>query len=209
MNLKTWGHHVAYEHVKKRESVDIPLENAAKVGTFHTFDGFPPTEEHFAIGFDGTEDGAAPLVRIHSECVTGDVFGSQRCDCGHQLMEAVRVLSEAGGYILYMRQEGRGIGLVAKIDAYRQQDLGYDTFAANKVLGYPEDARSFAPAAAILRALGVERIRLLTNNPEKVRQIRQYGITVEEVVPTGVYLGLNNRRYLEAKRLQHGHQIDL
>ena len=113
-----------------------------------------------------------PLVRPHSECLTGDVFGSQRCDCGPQLREAVERIAEAGGYLLYLRQEGRGIGLYAKLDAYALQDTGLDTYEANVALGHGEDERSYLVAAQMLHALGVSRVALLSNNPDKARAAR-------------------------------------
>lgn len=193
-----------------RECVDIPMKGAHGIGKVYTFDGFDKGEEHFAISFESkVSTTSAPLVRLHSECVTGDVFGSLRCDCGPQLNEAIATLSELGGYILYLRQEGRGIGFSAKMDAYRKQDQGYDTYAANTSLGYPEDARDFGPAAAMLKALGLERIRLLTNNPDKVTQLEAHGIEIESVAPTGVYVSDSNRKYLKAKKAQHNHQIQL
>ena len=116
--------------------------------------------------------GPAPLVRPHSECLTGDVFGSQRCDCGPQLREAVERIADSGGFLLYLRQEGRGIGLYAKLDAYALQDTGLDTYEANLALGHGEDERSYLVAAQMLHALGVSRVALLSNNPDKARQLR-------------------------------------
>jgi GTP cyclohydrolase II len=136
---------------------------------------------------------------LHSECLTGDVFGSQRCDCGLQLNEAIEKLSEEGGYLLYLRQEGRGIGLYAKIEAYLLQTAGLDTFEANERLGFGDDERNYRCAAEMLCALGVKRIRLLTNNPDKVRQLVAFGIDVVATVPTGVYVNQHNREYLRAK----------
>jgi GTP cyclohydrolase II len=128
---------------------------------------------------------AAPLVRIHSECITADVFGSLRCDCGAQLDRSIRLLQAEGGILLYLRQEGRGIGLLAKIDAYRLQDQGLDTYDANRALAQPADAREYACGADMLRAMGVARIRLMTNNPDKVAQLGGSGIAIVERV-TGV-----------------------
>ena len=153
-------------------------------------------------------DGSRPaLVRLHSECLTGDIFASARCDCGKQLHEAIDLLSEEGGILLYLRQEGRGIGLYAKLDAYRLQDKGIDTYTANRWLNLPEDARNYTVGARMLQALGVERIRLMTNNPDKVAQLIAAGIDVAEIRRTGVYVTDTNRAYLQAK-FEHRHMID-
>jgi GTP cyclohydrolase II len=146
-------------------------------------------------------------VRVHSECLTGDVFGSARCDCGPQLDEALRRISATGGAVLYLRQEGRGIGLYSKLDAYLLQDGGSDTFEANRLLGYDADERDYGVAAAMLRALGMPRIRLLTNNPDKVRQLRGCGIDVAAVVPTAVHRTAENASYLAAKADLAGHTL--
>ena len=129
-----------------------------------------------------------PLVRIHSECFTGDVLGSERCDCGPQLLEAVRRIAQVGGLLLYLRQEGRGIGLYAKLDAYGLQDAGLDTYDANLALGYSEDGRDYTVAAQMLGALGLDRVALLSNNPDKGAQLDRLGVTVAERVPTAVHL---------------------
>ncbi len=150
-----------------------------------------------------------PLVRPHSECLTGDVFGSRRCDCGPQLREAVERIAEAGGYLLYLRQEGRGIGLYSKIEAYALQDSGIDTYDANLALGHEVDERSYVAAAQMLRALGVSRIALLSNNPDKGRQLRSCGLTIVEEVPTGVYVSAANHRYLETKARRGRHTLEL
>ena len=140
-----------------------------------------------------------PLVRLHSECLTGDVLGSQRCDCGPQLREAVERIAEAGGYLLYLRQEGRGIGLYNKLDAYALQDAGLDTYEANVALGFAEDERDYGVAAEMLFALGVRRIDLLTNNPDKVAQLRAAGVRVDRCLPTAVHRSRANAPYLAAK----------
>ena len=149
-----------------------------------------------------------PLVRPHSECLTGDVFGSQRCDCGAQLREAVERIADSGGFLLYLRQEGRGIGLYAKLDAYALQDAGLDTYEANLALGHREDERSYLVAAQMLHALGVSRIALLSNNPDKARQLRRFGVTVTARVPTGVHLSATNARYLATKARRGAHTLD-
>ncbi|WP_454698574.1 GTP cyclohydrolase II RibA [Arthrobacter humicola] len=154
-------------------------------------------------------DPAGPLVRLHSECLTGDVFGSQRCDCGPQLREAVEKISATGGFLLYLRQEGRGIGLYSKLDAYALQDTGLDTYEANVALGHGEDERDYTAAAQMLGALGAASVRLLTNNPDKAAQLAALGISVTEQVPTGVHLSPANHAYLAAKRDRTAHTLVL
>ncbi|HEU5000856.1 MAG TPA: GTP cyclohydrolase II [Lapillicoccus sp.] len=201
-----------------RTQVTIPLRLASGYATTaraFTFTGLVDGREHLALGFGSSarfplrHDAARPtLVRLHSECLTGDVLGSERCDCGPQLHEAVVRLDRAGGYLLYLRQEGRGIGLYAKLDAYELQSDGLDTYAANVALGYRADERDYTAAAQMLLALGRPTVRLLTNNPEKARQLADHGITVAEQVPTGVHLNATNARYLETKAAG-GHILDL
>lgn len=193
-----------------RSQVEVPVSPRGHDGTtarFFTFDGLIDGRDHVALGF-GPLTGI-PLVRVHSECLTGDVFGSQRCDCGPQLNEAVRELDRHGGYLLYLRQEGRGIGLAAKLDAYTLQDAGLDTYEANVALGYAEDQRDYTVAAQMLEALQVGRIDLLTNNPDKARQLRGLGVSVRRVIPTGVHLSVANAAYLAAKVTHTAHTIAL
>jgi 3,4-dihydroxy 2-butanone 4-phosphate synthase/GTP cyclohydrolase II len=148
------------------------------------------------------------LVRVHSECLTGDVFGSKRCDCGPQLRQAMRQIAEAGrGVIVYMRQEGRGIGLPAKIEAYKLQEDGLDTVQANLKLGYPMDLREYGIGAQILVDLGLRRIRLLTNNPKKIVGLEGYGLEITEQVPIRVQANPHNARYLRTKRDKLGHLL--
>ncbi len=144
-----------------------------------------------------------PLVRMHSECLTGDVFHSSRCDCGEQLEETINRMGESGGIILYLRQEGRGIGLYNKIDAYRLQSQGMNTYEANNHLGFDDDLRDFTEAAQMLEALGVGKIRLVTNNPKKIRELSEYGIEITEVVNTSAHIKDGNENYLKAK-VSHG-----
>ena len=193
--------------VTVKSRVPIPLEGAALVPEFVTFEGLD--KEHLALVFSSSAPSLQPpLVRVHSECLTGDVFQSLLCDCGPQLAEAIGTFGQEGGILLYLRQEGRGIGLYAKLSAYLLQQSGMDTFEANRQLNLPEDARSFEPAANMLKALGIQHIRLLTNNPDKASQLQRYGIDIESTLPTGVYLNPNNQRYLEAKaRLKHHNLI--
>lgn len=190
-----------------RRAVEIPIRNG--VGTFHSFHGLHDGKEHFAVGFGAWKTQERPLVRIHSECMTGDVFGSARCDCGDQLAEAVDRFHRDGGILIYLRQEGRGIGLYGKFDAYRLQLEGADTFAANRLLDFPEDMRDYRCAAQILTAMGVGSVDLLSNNPDKVEQLRRYGIEVGRVVNTGVYATPHNLGYLQAKADLHRHFISI
>ena len=202
-----------------RTQVDVPLRFAdgyATAARVFSFDGLVDDREHlaFALGdrsapCQGGRRRDAPLIRLHSECLTGDVFGSQRCDCGPQLREAVELIADAGGYLLYLRQEGRGIGLYSKLEAYALQDTGVDTYDANVALGHAEDERSYVAAAQMLVALGAARVSLLSNNPDKARQLRSCGVTVVRQVQTGVHVSAANVRYLEAKARRGGHTLDL
>lgn len=149
-----------------------------------------------------------PLVRIHSECITGDVFSSLRCDCGLQLQHAMNRISEQGGAILYLRQEGRGIGLKAKFDVYDAQDQrGLDTVEANTSLGHPEDARTYEAAISILKLLKIDTLRLITNNPEKIKALKDSGIHVVERVPSIVRPNIYNEFYLSTKKTKMGHLL--
>lgn len=203
-----------------RTEVQVPLRFAdgyAATATVSTFAGLSDGQEHLLLGLGDWQGalrraalgGPAPLVRPHSECLTGDVLGSERCDCGPQLREAVERIAEAGGFLLYLRQEGRGIGLYAKLDAYALQDAGLDTYEANTALGRGEDERDYTSAAQMLLAVGADRIRLLSNNPDKAGQLADLGITVAEQVPTGVHLTEANARYLSAKRDHTAHTLAL
>jgi GTP cyclohydrolase II len=200
-----------------RTQVSLPLRFADGYATparVFSFDGLVDGQEALAFGLGDRAvtsgaSGPAPLVRPHSECLTGDVFGSQRCDCGAQLREAVERIADSGGYLLYLRQEGRGIGLYAKLDAYALQDTGLDTYEANLALGHGEDERSYLVAAQMLQALGVSRVALLSNNPDKARQLRRFGVTVASLVPTGVHLSAANARYLVTKARRGAHTLDV
>jgi len=157
----------------------------------------------------GEPSNTTPLVRLHSECLTGDAFGSLRCDCGQQLKSAMHMVTSAGcGAILYLRQEGRGIGLGNKIRAYALQDDGHDTVEANHALGFPADARTYDVAAAMLRSIGVNRLRLLSNNPDKHDSLKALGIAVEEAVPLIIPAHEHNAAYLKTKAERMGHQFD-
>ena len=195
-----------------RAALELPLRFAdgwSTTGRVYSFDGLADGLEHVALGLGPEVVGRPPLVRVHSECLTGDVLGSGRCDCGPQLRESVERIADAGGYLLYLRQEGRGIGLYAKLDAYALQDDGLDTYEANLALGYGEDERDYSAAAQMLAALGERRIALLSNNPDKADQLIGLGIDVVERVPTAVHVTPTNARYLAAKVRHAGHVLDL
>ena len=195
-----------------RTKVRVPLrfpDGWETVADVFTFTGLVDGREHLALGLGDYESAEVPLVRPHSECLTGDVFGSQRCDCGPQLREAVERISNAGGYLLYLRQEGRGIGLYAKLDAYALQDQGLDTYAANRALGHGDDERDYTAAAQMLETLGAPRIRLLSNNPDKALQLDALGVEIAEQISTGVHLSDANLRYLRAKVSHTHHTIAL
>jgi len=203
-----------------RTQVTVPLRFADGYSTTAqvvTFTGLVDGKEHLALGLGDWQGalersaagGPPPLVRPHSECLTGDVFGSERCDCGPQLREAVERIAEVGGFLLYLRQEGRGIGLYAKLDAYGLQDAGLDTYQANVALGRGEDERDYTAAVQMLAALGAHRVALLSNNPDKAAQLAGLGVDVSERVATGVHLSTANARYLATKVSHTSHTLDL
>ena len=205
-------------------AASVPAEQLARAGEALQLiararlplDGMPDTQivafraeddgqEHVALVI-GAFAGRPPLVRLHSECLTGDVFGSLKCDCGPQLKEALRLIgAEGGGVLLYLRQEGRGIGLANKLRAYALQDRGLDTVDANARLGFADDARDYRHAAAMLRALGIGEVRLLTNNPAKVAGLEAAGIRVAERIPHEMRANPHNADYLATKRKKSGH----
>lgn len=200
--------------LSERSSPSVEAVARAKL----PLEGLPPTQivafrasddgqEHVALVI-GAFAGQPPLVRLHSECLTGDVFGSLKCDCGPQLKEALRIIGEAGGgVLLYLRQEGRGIGLANKVRAYSLQDRGLDTVDANRRLGFADDERDYGHAAAMLRALGIDRVRLLTNNPEKVKGLEAAGIAIAERVGHQMPANPHNADYLATKRKRSGHLL--
>jgi GTP cyclohydrolase II len=203
-----------------RTEVTLPLRFADGYATrarVFTFEGLVDGLEHLAFGLGASADGprpgsiptSVPLVRPHSECLTGDVFGSQRCDCGPQLREAVERLAAVDGYLLYLRQEGRGIGLYSKLDAYLLQDAGLDTYEANVALGHAADERDYTVAAQMLHVLGLPSVALLSNNPDKAEQLMRLGITVTKRVPTGVHLSRANAGYLATKARRGAHTLHL
>jgi GTP cyclohydrolase II len=178
-----------------------------RYGTFEMFVySTSDHKEHVALTLGAIDDGGPVLVRAHSECLTGDVFGSSRCDCGEQLADSLRFLQEQGrGVILYLRQEGRGIGLAKKISAYALQEQGLDTVEANHALGLPEDMRDYRVASEMLLDLGVRQARLLTNNPAKIEGLERHGVEVVERVPLGISPNPWNLGYLRTKREKMGH----
>jgi GTP cyclohydrolase II len=193
-----------------RRRIRIPLrftDGYSTTATIVSFTGLIDAQQHVALELGRPAEAQPPLVRLHSECLTGDVFGSQRCDCGPQLREAVERIAEHGGYVLYLRQEGRGIGLYDKLDAYALQDRGLDTYEANLALGHRADERDYTSAAQMLHALGASRIALLSNNPDKGAQLARLGITIIRHVPTAVHLTETNAAYLTAKALRGGHDL--
>ena len=191
--------------VNRRVVVDLPTD----FGNFklYTYEStLNPTEHHVALVKGEIKPGVATLVRVHSECLTGDVFHSQRCDCGDQLTTAMQMIEKEGkGVILYMRQEGRGIGLVNKLLAYSLQEQGKDTVEANEILGFKPDLRDYGIGAQILKDLGISKIRLLTNNPKKIVGLKGYQLEIVERVPIEICPNENNERYLRTKRDKMGH----
>ncbi|MFA5256096.1 MAG: bifunctional 3,4-dihydroxy-2-butanone-4-phosphate synthase/GTP cyclohydrolase II [Candidatus Omnitrophota bacterium] len=191
--------------IKRITQTIIPTEN----GDFKVlvYESVVDKYHHLAL-VKGAPAGSGALVRVHSECLTGDVFGSKRCDCGEQLKLAMKMISKKGsGVILYMRQEGRGIGLANKLKAYQLQDKGLDTVEANEALGFKADLRDYGIGAQILADLGLSKIRLLTNNPKKIVGLEGYGLEVIERVPLIVKPSKSNKRYLKTKKEKLGHEI--
>ncbi len=197
-------------------ALDRPVHAEIVARAALPLDGLPPSqmvafrdpasgEDHVAL-LIGAFGGEPPLVRLHSECLTGDVFGSLKCDCGPQLKQALALIGEAGGgVLLYLRQEGRGIGLANKLRAYQLQDRGLDTVDANRRLGFADDERDYRMAAAMLRALGIDRVRLLTNNPAKLAGLEHEGITIAARVPHHMTTNPHNADYVAAKKARSGH----
>ncbi len=195
------------------EKTDVPAD--ARLPTLHgefrirVFHDEQTGFDHVALTLGEMRGPDPVLVRLHSECLTGDAFSSSRCDCGPQLDAALETIQHHGwGCLLYLRQEGRGIGLHAKIQAYNLQDKGADTLDANLMLGHPADARDYTIAAEMLRGVGIEDVCLLTNNPDKVQSLQELGITVSQRMPLVVGVGDENRAYLETKANRMGHKIE-
>jgi 3,4-dihydroxy 2-butanone 4-phosphate synthase/GTP cyclohydrolase II len=190
--------------------VSVPLPTDAGEFTLHLYQCTLEGDHHLALTKGKVRSGEPVLVRVHSQCLTGDVLGSQRCDCGQQLHAALQAIAKRGrGVLLYLRQEGRGIGLAAKLKAYALQDSGLDTVEANVRLGYPADLRDYGIGAQILADLGVREIELLTNNPRKLVGLEAHGLSIVRRVPIRVPATRHNRRYLATKRDKLGHLLDL
>jgi 3,4-dihydroxy 2-butanone 4-phosphate synthase/GTP cyclohydrolase II len=185
---------------------ETPVPTEFGVFKVRVYESVTDKYHHLAL-IKGKPRKQGSLVRVHSECLTGDVFGSKRCDCGQQLRKAMKIIGREGGVILYMRQEGRGIGLANKLKAYELQDRGLDTVAANEALGFEADLRDYGIGAQILSDIGLKKIRLLTNNPKKIVGLEGYGLDVIERVPISVTPNVSNKRYLKTKKEKMGHVI--
>ena len=206
---------ISIEHLqeyRRRNEITISHETNAKLPTrygdfrIHGFVDKITGEDHIALVLGNPKEHEKLLVRVHSECLTGDAFGSAKCDCGEQLDFALKSIAKEGaGILIYLRQEGRGIGLINKLKAYELQEKGMDTVEANVALGFPEDARNYAVAAQILKMFEVKQVRLLTNNPQKIEGLEKYGINVAERVPIEIAAKPADLFYLQTKKLKMGH----
>ena len=206
-DINQYSHEAAsFVKIAARARVPLAVSEDAEVVMFRAEIG---GEEHCAVLIGTGADSSTPLVRLHSQCITGDILGSLKCDCGDQLKAAMQLMADCGGGILvYLAQEGRGIGLLNKMRAYALQDNGLDTVDANHALGFNTDERLFLPAARILQALNVSKIQLITNNPDKISQLEQHGITVTARVPLVLATNPHNHNYLKTKKTRTGHLID-
>jgi 3,4-dihydroxy 2-butanone 4-phosphate synthase/GTP cyclohydrolase II len=192
-------------HMKRLEKASLPTKHGDfdMLAYESPFNDFP----HVVL-FSKTKKEETPIVRVHSECMTGDVFGSARCDCGEQLDYSLDYVNKHGGIVIYLRQEGRGIGLVNKMKAYNLQDTGLNTYQANISLGFHQDERKFNIAKLILDDLGIQKIKLLTNNPDKIKQLEEAGIVITERIPIEIKAHSLNKDYLQTKKNDMGHMLD-
>lgn len=205
-DLRHWR--ICNESLIKREaSSRLPIEGLGDF-SIDVFSSCLDNNEPFALSRPPKVANAVPLVRIHSQCLTGDVFGSCKCDCGHQLQASMEDIAKEGGVLIYLQQEGRGIGLTNKIKAYALQERGYDTVEANEKLGLPVDSRDYALAYQILKHLGIDSVRLMTNNPAKVAAMRSFGLNVAQRVPLQVRANEENKHYLQTKIQKMGHVFE-
>ena len=191
--------------IKRKETANLPT----KYGIFNVI-VYEDNEglHHIALVKGDIKNKKDVLVRVHSECLTGDVFRSLRCDCGEQLEKALEVIAKQGGILIYLRQEGRGIGLLNKIKAYTLQDKGMDTVEANEKLGFKADVRDYTIGVQILADLGIKSMKLMTNNPKKIEGLGNYGIKIVERVPLIIKPNTTNKKYLQAKKEKLGHYLE-
>ena len=206
-DIEQYSHEAAsLVKIVARAKVPLAVSEDAEVVMFRAEIG---GEEHFAVLIGDVTESDTPLVRLHSQCITGDILGSLKCDCGDQLHAAMQLMANSnGGILVYLAQEGRDIGLLNKMRAYALQDNGLDTVDANHALGFHTDERLFMPAARILQALDVSKIQLITNNPDKISQLEQYGINVTARVPLAIDTNPHNHNYLKTKKTRTGHLIE-
>lgn len=194
---------------KKNKKIELKVKTVlpTKHGEFdlYLFEDSKDGKQHIAL----VKKGGEMLVRIHSECLTGDTFHSMRCDCGAQLDSALEIIGKRGGVLLYLRQEGRGIGLLNKLKAYVLQDEGMDTVEANEKLGFESDLRDYEVGAEILKELGIKKIKLMTNNPEKKSDLEERSITIIDCIPLQTKTNRYNKKYLQTKKEKMGHDLNI